>query len=393
MRKSFFLSFILVASCFLVFTSSPAAAQPEESATPSGEVEGGRLTAVLGEPNPFIGLKQLTAMMKTLEPVEVSTTTGQLLRDLKAKLDEHAIDFREWSMSDPAVSSLLREVAESNPAIRNLIASIYDMKIRAQLRADQADGILDLYTQMLEFRVDPSKENDELRVAIVLGAGSGDMRQFAIGRLEELRYSGVLDIPTKTRIMLHGYYGRGAPIFFISSTMIVLVCLILMIFRPAFIAGVSDAIIRAEQRAKARSQKQSQKQSQRSSLTKSQVMPRTAVQQTRESSTTTKMTRPPPGHEQQRDPKQSMFRREKTIPGYAKGPVEQDEYARLLTFLELDDDASESDIKRAYRERVKTMHPDVKGGDPNVPDEEFVELKEVYDRILQIRSSWFGGRK
>jgi len=59
------------------------------------------------------------------------------------------------------------------------------------------------------------------------------------------------------------------------------------------------------------------------------------------------------------------------IPGFGGGPVENSEYYETLGVSK---DASENEIKRAYRKLAIQKHPD-KGGDP----EEFKQLSEAYD--------------
>ena len=76
--------------------------------------------------------------------------------------------------------------------------------------------------------------------------------------------------------------------------------------------------------------------------------------------------------------------------------LEDDQYTKLLKKLELDETATEKEIKKAFRLLVKKHHPDAHGvdgvvldSDGNV-DQQFEELKKTYDRLLQIQSSWFG---
>ena len=67
----------------------------------------------------------------------------------------------------------------------------------------------------------------------------------------------------------------------------------------------------------------------------------------------------------------------------------------MLKKLELDENATEKEIKKAFRLLVKKHHPDAHGTDGVVLDSEgnvdqkFEELRKTYDRLLQIRSSWF----
>lgn len=85
------------------------------------------------------------------------------------------------------------------------------------------------------------------------------------------------------------------------------------------------------------------------------------------------------------------FKRERTAPGYMKASGATDEYSRLLSMFGLDDRATEEEIKKAFRKKMKELHPDVGDISPGAT-EEFQRLKLAYERITQIRSSWFGGR-
>ena len=76
--------------------------------------------------------------------------------------------------------------------------------------------------------------------------------------------------------------------------------------------------------------------------------------------------------------------------------IKEDEYSKLLKQFGLEENASESEIKKAFRLLVKKHHPDAHGTDGVVldsegnPDKQFEELRKSYNRLLDIRSSWFG---
>ena len=82
--------------------------------------------------------------------------------------------------------------------------------------------------------------------------------------------------------------------------------------------------------------------------------------------------------------------------GYAEVVEADDEYSKLLAEFGLDDSASESDIKKAFRNLVKELHPDAHGSSGQVTDEEgnvdrsFDELKKNYERLIEMRKSFFG---
>lgn len=61
------------------------------------------------------------------------------------------------------------------------------------------------------------------------------------------------------------------------------------------------------------------------------------------------------------------------------------EYRRLLAQFGLDEKADLKEIKHAYRLKVKTVHPDL---NPDVTDAnraEFIELTQMYERVLKLR--------
>ncbi|WP_122090270.1 J domain-containing protein [Halalkalicoccus subterraneus] len=61
-------------------------------------------------------------------------------------------------------------------------------------------------------------------------------------------------------------------------------------------------------------------------------------------------------------------------PRQPTGPTREEAYRTL----DLDPGAGENEIKRAYREKVKTTHPD-RGGD----EERFKEVANAYDRLTE----------
>jgi hypothetical protein len=83
-------------------------------------------------------------------------------------------------------------------------------------------------------------------------------------------------------------------------------------------------------------------------------------------------------------------RAEKRGVGYMNVTEDDDDYSRLLGFFGLSDGASEAEIKKAYRDAVKKAHPDAAAGGGEPDEALFQELKRTHDRIMEIRSSWFG---
>lgn len=327
---------------------------------------------LLGAPDPFASLRELASYQKIVPNERLAGITEGLVQRIAAGNASG-----EWTLDDAGVAGLLRSGAQIRPSMKDPLATVFERRVRDLVTANDGSTIMRSYSTLLENRPDPNPVNDQLRLWVVLNADDGDVRQFALGRLEELRYAGAIGKVDQLRLMLRGYYGRGISIFLISSLIIVLLCAGLMALRPFFIQGVSEAIVHAETRNRQRAEQAAAAQA---GPARSAERARGSGAQASAQAATARIKRP-------------MLKREKYVPGYARGPVEKDEYTKLLEYLGLEDDASESAIKRAYRERVKSLHPDAKPGEVDTQDEAFIELKEVYDRILEIRGSWFGGRK
>jgi hypothetical protein len=67
-----------------------------------------------------------------------------------------------------------------------------------------------------------------------------------------------------------------------------------------------------------------------------------------------------------------------------------DEYSSLLMIFDLPDDAEDDDIKKAYREMIKKLHPD---SGTEVNQEKLDEIKKAYDRLIELRKGWFGSSR
>ena len=81
------------------------------------------------------------------------------------------------------------------------------------------------------------------------------------------------------------------------------------------------------------------------------------------------------------------------VSGYTRGAsVAEDEYSKLLAFFKLTDEASEEDIKNAYRKYVRDNHPDLHNADAE-KIRKFQEVKTIYERILDMKRNSFSGHK
>ncbi|WP_299270006.1 J domain-containing protein [Halorientalis sp.] len=71
--------------------------------------------------------------------------------------------------------------------------------------------------------------------------------------------------------------------------------------------------------------------------------------------------------------RQQRHRRRRRAPSASEGPSRAEAYR----ILGLDDDADESEVKRAYRQKVKEVHPDTDSGD----EERFKKVNQAYERL------------
>ncbi|MCC6932510.1 MAG: J domain-containing protein [Deltaproteobacteria bacterium] len=76
--------------------------------------------------------------------------------------------------------------------------------------------------------------------------------------------------------------------------------------------------------------------------------------------------------------------------GYNKPIERKDELTRLLEIFSLDDGATEEDIKTAYRNLVKQNYPRGFEDQDKENVRKFIEIKEAYGRLTQLKVSRFG---
>lgn len=83
----------------------------------------------------------------------------------------------------------------------------------------------------------------------------------------------------------------------------------------------------------------------------------------------------------------SFFKKRASSHSPIKNAERLDEYSTLLEVFDLPEDATGSDIKKAYRSKMKALHPDV---NKDSSQEEIDRVQEAYDRIMHLRKAWFG---
>ncbi len=322
--------------------------------------------AINNEFNQLIEIADRYATNSNLIEEEIATA---VINKINLKLSRKELDIRQWSFDDENVKQLLNALGEKDFAIRGVIANIYQQRLLWLISNGQADKIDFYYSKILIFRPDPSKDNNILREKILLQAKGDATKSFVKGRLQEIQYLNLYTFPLKIKLYFSGFYGRA-----LLAIPVCLIIAMLLLVNFLFFYNPTKAKLQAKINQKFAKSKKNQKHS-RQSVEKIYAGGQTTIDRPKE----TYLPKP------DRATIEAVFNK-----GYTKTTHKDDEYTRLLSFFELSDRASEDEIKKAYRDRVKNLHPDKKFDSPNTNSDEFMEIKQAYNRIMEIRSSWFG---
>lgn len=333
---------------------------------------------ILKAEDPFAALKKLSQLAGVFRSAQSAATLEKLIVRILERVKSGELDFEKWTLDDPTVRTVLTDAVVRNPSLKQPLVELYEARLMDSLRSQKTENLTSYYGTILALRPDPNPENDRLRLNIAVYARSEDAKHFALGRLEELKERGALTLRNKLWLVARGYYGWTQPILFLVLWLLIIGLAVVFIVRPKFLFGWIE-VRRKEIEAQERREREAEEyyRQKRSAAAQLNVSQRKLWVQ----------------------PDQFDERRYDT-PGYARGLSSEDEYSKLLKFFGLDDEASEDDIKRAYRDMVKQHHPDnLRKLDGISPEQveaaelHFIKIKETYDRILEMRGSWFGSRK
>jgi hypothetical protein len=276
-------------------------------------------------------LRTLASLDPSTLPPDSKSSARRLLKSVVEKeLKNDPSATSSWVFDTPAIEALSFQVEQSEPVLTQQIAEILASKVLVRVRGNDIPGAEAFFSWLLKRRPDPNAENDKLRLKIALAANSDKGFYFGLARTEELSRSSGLGMIGRVRLLFKGYYGRGYLLVLAVTTLLTLLVFALYRFRISF------------------------------------ALPRIQL------------------------PKIRLGRKRK-VRGYNQGPSTPDEYSRLLAIFELDDTATEAQLKAAYRQAVKDCHPDTAGDADPEKVARFRDLKLFYDRIMEIRSSLFGG--
>ncbi len=276
---------------------------------------------------PVLALRQIAE----IKPEWRTKNSNELAARAIAAINTNAaLTIREAKFAElfdaQVVQGLIASIETFDPGVSSALAVIYAERTLDAAKSGSAGNADAFFSRVIKHRPDPNPDNDKLRLQLALIAGNSETREFASKRIYELKKSGKLSIVDKIKLLTSGYASVGVKVL---VGLLLAILGFLLIFWVT--AKYAPAIAKGLRRGKA----------------------------------------------------SSGYQRE-----IQDAPT--DEYSRLLEMFGLDDTASEEKIKKTYRQIVKDYHPDSAEKQDEETVKRFIELREAYQRILQIRSSWFG---
>ena len=333
----FIIGFILFSFSFSVLVSVsqeiPKSEQPESELPKSQPIES-LAQEHLDKKEPFLALK-LLAEEGVLEISEESFSKIEkslsIIKDLQSS-DPAKIN-KDWLFDEKRISLLVNNAEKFKKELAKTTAEIFSNRIFYLLNENDLKTCEKYFQYILDRRPDPDNLNNKLRYQIALSADTPEEKLFASGRISELHSLNALSFYRHLRLFHLGYYGWFRLFFFYFFILGFLLFSYFYFFNKRVFIKLP-------------------------SLAKSER---------------DKPTEKPKG------PKQELQL--------------DDEYTHLLKFFGLSDTATEADIKSSFRQIVKKLHPDSKKERSPEDTEEFIRIKKAYNRLLEIRSSWFGSFK
>jgi hypothetical protein len=287
----------------------------------------------LGENEPGYALWLISRVPEIKRNIETLAVTQQSL----LKLDRNG----EKAILTPGVSQYLADISQTSPNFKvNYIQFLVQLtdQILKEEKPERLQVILGLLTALNR---DPSEINDTVRVNLAsyyVNRGAKDMGIAVYAGLK-----GGLPLRKKAIIWLKIIW-LTYPIAFtimLTSALGFLVCVLFSLIRS------SQAVVK---------------------------LSRLHLKQSDS------------GNKNSEEPKESS-----ELPLFVKKGLGQQltplaqEYVSLVSFFELDPNSSVQDIKHAYREKIKGLHPDMKmSSQTGTEAQEIMKVRKAYDRLLEI---------
>jgi uncharacterized membrane protein len=289
----------------------------------------------------FLAFQELALLSSLWGDIGAKEAAVEILDKLVEKSKDGSLSAKDWTFDQPDVQSFIHELIGEDKSRRSKFILLYEWISEKVLSAGRDKRALVYYNWVLGNRPDPDKGNVLFRKRLISASKSKSSSRFVKDRIRELTEAGELSFSDKFDLLLKGYFGYGILYTVFIVLFVVLAAILLIFLKPGYVQNFIFLLSRKKSTVKSN-------------------------------------------------------RKAKKGVRYSKAVVEDDEYTRLLAKFGLKEGASEGQIKKAFRRAVKEHHPDAHGtegvvldAEGNV-DETFQELRKIYDRILEIRSGWFG---
>ena len=288
---------------------------------------------------PLFFLRRLAEYDTFWAPETTRPLAEQVLAAIQDGISRKSFSAKEWPLDSDVTANYFRALAAADPKARSTLSALFSWRVLDTAKQDQGQSARFYFAQVLSWRPDPNELNNELRLEIARVAQGESARQFAGEQVQDLQRRGNLGKLALLSVAYRGYFGAGARWAIIGIS--VLLVLLLAVAIGFFLFFKTS------------------------------------------------------------DSGQPKKKRRRRGPGYNR-PIEEDrddEYAQLLARFGLKDDATEAQIKKAFRSAAKKHHPDAQGAKGVATDAEgnrddtFEDLHKAYDRIMEMRGGFFGVKK
>ncbi len=301
-------------------------------------------TRVPPDGNEFQLLQKLAIVQPVLNAPDALSAAQVILSGIVQKLDLGTLSLDAWTLDDPEVENFLKSVITWHPDMLPMLLKLYSAEAIDRISQNDSETSRHCVDWVTGWRREHTEENNQLKRNIAIAAQGPGSEAYAQTLVMELQTNGALGKVDQFRFAVKGYFGNVIRFGLLAAVMLLGGVLAYFLIRPLiFVLFIPKKV--GEEAKKIR-----------------------------------------------------HWRRRKKGIRYDAPTTTDDEYTELLRAFGLGDDATESQIKHAYREAMKRYHPDTMAKEgitmtPEETDQAFRDLKKIHDRIIQIRSSWFGGAK
>lgn len=234
---------------------------------------------------------------------------------------------------DPATAHMLRTVAEADEQVRQAYLGYLDRLLRYFIEAGAFDDVSTYFEILKSLRPDPNVENDRLRVRQVSAYLDRKMMVSAREKLKQVQ-TGV-PFFSRLRFVLRGLYFD--PMYIVIAVV------------SPIAAGIVIYLVELLGRLRRR--------------------------------VTAALRRKPEPEEDEEEEIQPAFVRSGLVRAMSPSMIE---YRECLQVFGLSDGATLKVIKAAYRNAVKSVHPDLNKNLDAKASERFILLTKTYERILEL---------